>query len=117
MERNDSIEIKHTSTVIWARLPDNTKAYIKYEIRENRMLILETYTPPQHRGKGIAKKLMEYAVKLAEEKNLYIEPICSYSIYYFTKNPDKKYILAPEYRDVDLEQLWRSKIEEEGRKK
>ncbi len=97
-------------------MPDNSKAYIKYEVKDNRMRLLETYTPPQHRGKGIAKKLMEYAVRLAEERNLFIEPVCSYSVYYFIKNPGKRHLLAPEYRDIDLEELWKKRIEEEKKK-
>lgn len=116
MGSSNNLEIKHTSTVVWVKFPDNSKAYIKYEVRGDRILVLETYTPPQHRGKGVARKLMEYILRLAQERNLLIEPVCSYSIYYFIKNPDKRDLLVPEYRRIDLEELWRKRVEEEGKK-
>ncbi|MCD6196172.1 MAG: N-acetyltransferase [Staphylothermus sp.] len=102
---SNNIEIKHTSRVIYARLPDNSKAFIRYIVEGNVMKLLETYTPPQHRGKGIARKLMDYAVELAIKNNWFIEPICSYSIYYFIKNPDKRQYLVEKYRSMNEEEL------------
>ncbi len=107
------LEIKHTSTVIYARLPDGSKAYIKYEITGDRMRILSTYTPPQYRGKGIAGRLMEYALRMAREKGLLVEPICSYAIHYFAKHKEHRDLLVPELRDKDLEQLFRERLKEE----
>mgnify|MGYP000176749764 CR=1 FL=1 len=113
----NAMEIKHTSTVIYTKFNDGSKAYVKYVIEGDRMKILETYTPPQHRGKGIARSLMDYAVRMAKERGLLIEPICSYAIRYFIKNPDKRMLLAPEYRSVNLEELFRKRLEEESKKR
>ena len=113
------LDIKHTSRIIYAKLSDGSKAYIKYMVENNVMKLLETYTPPQHRGKGIARKLMDYAIKLAKENNWLIEPICSYSVYYFIKNPDKRELLIPQYRKLseeELKELFKKRLEEEKSK-
>ena len=109
--------IGHTKRVIYMKFNDGSKAFIRYVVEDHVMKILETYTPPQHRGKGVARKLMEYAIKLARENNWLIEPICSYAIYFFTKNPGLKNLLIPELRNTDLNELFRKKIEEEKAKK
>ncbi|ADI31711.1 acetyltransferase-like protein [Staphylothermus hellenicus DSM 12710] len=116
---SDILEIKHTSRVIYARLPDNSKAFIRYRVENGVMKLVETYTPPQHRGKGVAKKLMQYAIELAKKNNWLVEPICSYSIYYFIKYPEHRELLIPEYRkrsDEELKELFRKRLEEERNK-
>ncbi len=116
----EQLDIRHTSRVIYAKLNDGTKAFIRYVVENNTMKLLETYTPPQHRGKGIAKKLMDYAVELARTNNWLIEPICSYSIYYFIRNPEKRELLKPEYKrmsEEELKELFQKRLEEEKLKK
>lgn len=101
------LDIKHTSQVIYATMPDNTKAYIKYDVNNGVMRILETYVPPQHRGMGIARQLVEYAVSLAAKEGLCIEPVCSYAIHYFARNTDKRNALCEKYRDLSEEEWLR----------
>ncbi len=98
------------------RLEDGSKAFIRYVVKDNVMRIMETYTPPQHRGKGVAAKLMDYAIDLARRNGWFIEPICSYSIYYFIKHPEIRDLLIPELRESDLEDLFRKRLEEERKK-
>lgn len=99
------IPISHTSTVIYAKLEDGSKAYIKYEVENGIMKLISTYTPPQHRGRGIARKLVEYAISLAQKNNWRIYPICSYAIHYFMKNPDKREVLVESFKNLD-EEAW-----------
>ena len=108
-------EIKHTSQVIYTVLPDASKAYLKYSVEGNTMKLISTYTPPQARGKGIARQLVEYAIELARENSWVIEPICSYAIYYFMKNKDKRDILHDAYRNLSDEE-WKM-LHEEARKR
>ncbi len=110
------MEIRRTSRIIYVKLPDGDKAWIRYSVENGRLKLIETYTPPQHRGKGLARMLTDYAVRMAEEKGLVIEPICSYAVYYFIKNPDKRRLLAPEYRDMDLQKLFEQRLAEERAK-
>lgn len=108
---NSEFQIKHTSQVIYTVLPDKTKAYLKYSVENGIMKLLETYVPPQYRGKGLAKQLVEYAISLATSNNLLIEPICSYTVYYFMKNPDKRRVLVDKYKNLS-EDEWRRLYEE-----
>lgn len=113
------LEIKHTSRVIYAKLPDNSKAFIRYVVDDNVMKLLETYTPPQHRGKGVAKELMRYAIRLAKKNNWLIDPVCSYSIYYFIKHPEHREQLIPEYRKMseeELKELFKQRLKVESAK-
>ncbi|MEM4718081.1 MAG: GNAT family N-acetyltransferase [Desulfurococcaceae archaeon] len=93
--------IRHTTQVIYTQLPGNVKAYLKYKVEDNVMKLIETYTPEEFRGKGIGYKLVEYAINLARVNNWLIEPICSFTIYYFMKNKDKRSILIDRYRELD----------------
>jgi len=97
--------------VIYAVLADRSKAYLKYTVENGVMKLLETYTPPQHRGKGVASLLVKYAIELAERNNWLIEPICSYTIHFFMKNPDYRRILTSSYRSLSEEE-WRRLFEE-----
>lgn len=115
----EDLVIRHTSKVIYAVLNNGSKAFIRYSVENNVMKLKETYTPPQYRGKGIAKKLMDYAIELAQSNNWLIEPICSYAVYYFIKNPDKKNVLIPKYREMseeELKELFKRRVEEESGK-
>ncbi|MEM0325458.1 MAG: GNAT family N-acetyltransferase [Desulfurococcaceae archaeon] len=111
----EELRIKHTSQVIYAVLPDGSKAYVKYSVENNVMKLLETYVPQQYRGRGLAKQLVEYAIEMAKSSGLVIEPVCSYAIYYFMKNPEKRHILHEAFRMLNDEE-WQ-KLYEEARKR
>ncbi|MEM4601618.1 MAG: GNAT family N-acetyltransferase [Desulfurococcaceae archaeon] len=108
-------EVKHTSQVIYVVLEDKSKAYLKYQVEGKVMKLVETYTPPQHRGKGIGNVLVNYAIDLAKSNQWLIEPICSYTIYYFMRNKDKRLALVEEYRDLS-EEKWVSLFESAKRR-
>lgn len=104
------IRISHTSTVIYINLDGGKKAYLKYEVVDNIMKLIETYTPPEYRGRGLAAMLVEYAIDLAKRNNWKIEPVCSYTIYYFMKHHDKRDILVDTYKNLSEEE-WRALFE------
>lgn len=108
--REESYTIKHTSQVIYLTLPSGDKAYLKYSVEGGVMKLIETYTPLEFRGKGIAAMLVNYAVDLARRNNWLIEPVCSYSIYYFMKNKDLREILVENYKNLSDEE-WRRLFE------
>lgn len=120
MPEEGNYVIKHTSRVIYATLPGGSKAYLKYEVEGNVMKLVETYVPPEFRGKGIASRLVDYAVNLAFSNGWLIEPICSYAIYYFMKNEDKRDILVEDFRKLSNEAWQRlfesARMREESKK-
>ncbi len=54
------------------------EAYLLYNIKDDKIDFYSTYTPPPLRGKGVAKKVVEYAFNYAKENNLKVIPTCSY---------------------------------------
>jgi len=102
------------------KFDDGSKAFLAFKTEDNVVKLLETYVPPQHRGKGIAKLLVDKAVEDAEREGLSIEPICSYSVSYFITNRDKRSLLTEPYRsmsDEELRQLFQKRLEEEKLRK
>jgi predicted GNAT family acetyltransferase len=87
-------EVVRTEDSFYIVLPDSEKAVVKYRLKDREMYIISTFTPPEHRGKGIAEKLMDEAVRFAERENLKIVPVCSYAKHYFEKHPELKALLT-----------------------
>jgi Predicted acetyltransferase len=100
-----SYKVEYTNTVFFIRLDKREKAWLTYEVDKGIMILKQTYTPENYRGKGLAKMLVEKAVEVAKQKNLKIKPVCSYSVYYFIKNPHERDILAEPYRSMSEEEL------------
>ncbi|HDN18240.1 MAG TPA: N-acetyltransferase [Candidatus Bathyarchaeota archaeon] len=75
------------------RLHDE-EAVVRYLIEGDRLLITSTYTPPEHRGKGIAAQLLENIVEYARREGYRIVPICSYAVYFFQKRSEYRDVLA-----------------------
>ncbi|MGQ4833899.1 MAG: GNAT family N-acetyltransferase [Candidatus Asgardarchaeia archaeon] len=96
MSKSEKFEVKHSKTSRWfyIRLGRGKAAYLKYSINGNVMSLDSTYTPEEFRGRGIAKRLMEEAIKYAKENGLKIKPVCSYAVHFFKKYPQYKEILA-----------------------
>lgn len=113
---NDEFKVERTQTVFYVRLPDKLKAYLKYRVENNKMYLIETYTPPQFRGQGIAKLMIEKAVEYAINENLKIVPQCSYAVKYFIKYKEKRALLSDEYKNMceeDLKKYYQQRLEYE----
>ncbi len=50
--------------------------------------IEHTAVTDEYRGKGIAGELIRLCVEDAQEKKLFIEPVCSYAVMQFEKHPE-----------------------------
>lgn len=87
-------EVVRTEGSFYMVLSEPEKAVVKYRLKGREIFIVSTYTPPEHRGKGIAEKLMGEVIKFAERENLKIVPVCSYAKHYFEKHPELKVLLS-----------------------
>jgi predicted GNAT family acetyltransferase len=115
----EEYKVEYTSTVFFIRLPNKQKAWLKYEIEDGMMKLIQTYTPPEFRGRGLARLLVEKAIEVAKERNLKIYPICSYSVYYFLKYPEKREFLVEEFKklsDAELGRYYNERLNEEKNK-
>jgi len=53
-----NVSIEQKDSMHFIRFRDGNKAYLAVK-EDNKMYLIETYTPEQHRGKGYAKMLVE----------------------------------------------------------
>jgi predicted GNAT family acetyltransferase len=68
-------------------LPDGTEAEMTYvEDRPGVVIILHTYTPPKHRGQGVAAALVKKAVEDFRAGKKKVVPACSFARRQFAEN-------------------------------
>ncbi len=68
---------------------DGREAYLYYEMPgTDRMNMLSTYVPRELRGRGIAGKIVEEALKYAEKNSFKVLPSCSYVEDYLYKHDE-----------------------------
>ncbi|MCH9029104.1 MAG: N-acetyltransferase [Bacteroidetes bacterium] len=89
------IEVKHDKeNERFVAEVEGDKAYLSYNIFNDKIEFSSTYTPPESRGKGIAKIIVEYAFNYAKENNLKVIPTCSYVQAFVERNDKYKDLLA-----------------------
>jgi len=72
-------EIKHDrEKQKFYTIVDGHEALLDYSLEGNTMNFYHTYTPPELRGKGLAKIVVQFAFNYARENNLKVIPSCSY---------------------------------------
>jgi predicted GNAT family acetyltransferase len=61
-------------------------AQIVCEKKGTDLLVLSSFTPEEHRGKGIGSMIMNEVIKYAKVNKLRIVPKCSFAVHYCSKN-------------------------------
>lgn len=64
------------------------EAVLDYVVRDGVMAIMHTFSPPQARGQGLARRLVERAVEDAGAEGLRVAPVCSYAAALFDRRAD-----------------------------
>lgn len=64
------------------------RAVLEYELHDGIIDMYHTGVPTAYRGQGIAKVLVEDALKYAETEKLKVRPSCSYVLKYVTEHPN-----------------------------
>ncbi len=88
----DNLDIKHIQKDgagrFWAKVSGG-EAELTYRLTEDDVMVIDhTYTPPEARGKNIARTLTEHAVADAKEHHLRVDPQCPYVDKLFQRRPD-----------------------------
>lgn len=87
------IKIQHQ--MISYELDEKVVGFITFPlIKDGVVNINQTFTPTSHRGKGIAKELMDALYIHLKENNLKAVLNCSYAVKYFERYEEKKDVLA-----------------------
>lgn len=94
---DDPLDIQHERQGgkgrYWALAGDG-EAELTYKMRGDVMVIDHTFTPPEARGKNIARQLVERAVGDARESGLRINPVCPYVAKLFQRRPEWRELQA-----------------------
>lgn len=70
-------------------------AALGYAEAEGQVLNLDhTFVPPEHRGEGIARQLVEHAFAYAEENGWRIRPNCPYVRTWLERNPGRRSLVV-----------------------
>ena len=76
---------------------ENKYALIDYIEAKDTIYLTHTEVPKEFEGKGIASKLVVYALKDIESKGLKLAPLCPFVAAYVRRKPEWKGILSPKY--------------------
>ena len=69
-------------------MPDGEEAELIFvDSGPGHVIIDHSWVPPRHRGKGVARKLVEKAVADARAAGLEITPLCRYVAAEFRRHP------------------------------
>ncbi|MGK2227159.1 MAG: putative GNAT family acetyltransferase [Devosia sp.] len=69
------------------KLSPTAEAEMTYRKTESGIIIDHTGVPPSFEGRGIAAKLVEFAVADARKNRFRITPVCSYVVAQFRRHP------------------------------
>ncbi|MDY4936637.1 MAG: GNAT family N-acetyltransferase [Candidatus Onthovivens sp.] len=59
--------------------------YVLFKLSDNKFIILSTIIFDEFKGRGYAKKLMNYILEYTSKNNYELEYTCSYASNYFKK--------------------------------
>lgn len=96
---NESIKQKETDGKGMFYFEEDGKiiAELTYTLQDNNILTLDhTEADPAYTGKGLAKGLVQHSAEYARNKNLKIDPLCSYAERFFERHEEYKDVLARE---------------------
>ena len=66
---------------------DTQLSKLDYLLDEDTIVMTHVGVYPEHRGQGVAGKLVEIALKYAEENSLRVVPMCPYVAAYIRRHP------------------------------
>ena len=90
-----NLEVKHDKdSERFVAEVEGHEAYLSYNLFNDKIDLSYTYTPAELRGRGIAKIIVEHALKYAKENNLKVIPTCSYVQAFVERNNNYKDLLA-----------------------
>jgi predicted GNAT family acetyltransferase len=81
---------------------DGEVAFIRYFMRDGRVVMRHTEVPPRLRGRGIGTILIRGALEIARDRRIEVVPRCPFVIAFLRDHPD--YLdLIPENEQQQLE--------------
>jgi predicted GNAT family acetyltransferase len=75
---------------------DGHLSKLDYLQEEKNFVITHVGVFPEHRGQGVAGKIVEAGLQYARENQLRVIPMCSYAAAYIRRNPQHRELLEQE---------------------
>ena len=72
---------------------DGHLSKLDYIQEEKNFVITHVGVHPEHRGQGVAGKIVEAGLQYAREHQLRVIPMCSYAAAYIRRNPQHRELL------------------------
>lgn len=79
-------------------LGDGSFAIAEYTLPAGKIMFTHTEVPPEHGGKGLGTKLIEFALSAARERGLKVIPICPFFAAYMQKHAEVQDLLEDSWR-------------------
>ena len=79
-------------------LGDGSFAIAEYTLPAGKIMFTHTEVPPEHGGKGLGTKLIEFALSAARERGLKVIPICPFFAAYMQEHAEVQDLLDPAWR-------------------
>ena len=86
-------EVVHIPGLFFVKLDHQEKAFLKYSIEGETMILESTYTPEKYRGMQLAEEITKKAIEYAKLKKMKIRPLCSYAAAFLQKHPEYEELL------------------------
>lgn len=91
----DDIAVSHNEAEQrFETLVDGQLAVCEYQLEGERMLFTHTFVPSQLRGRGVAQKLVEVALKYAMTEKHRVVPACSYVAAFISRRPEYQVLVS-----------------------
>jgi predicted GNAT family acetyltransferase len=86
-------KVMHTPGLFFITLDDGVKAFLKYSVEGDVLIIELTYTPEKYRGRGLAAELTRKVIEYAKIRKLKVRPLCNYAAMFFHKHHEYQNLL------------------------
>ncbi len=85
----ENITLGHSDEMFYVKVGKRRVTRLLYKIEDNVMYLTSIYTLKKFRGKGLASKIVEYAINYALEKGIRVLKVsCSYVKYWLEKHQE-----------------------------
>ena len=75
-------------------------AIAEYNLLSHAIMFTHTEVPEAHEGRGIATRLVEFALASARERGLQVIPICPFFAAYMKEHAEVQDLLTPAYAKI-----------------
>lgn len=91
----DDIAVSHNETEHrFEALVDGHLAICEYQLHGQHMVFTHTFVPSQLRGRGIAQKLVDFALQFAQAHERKVEPACSFVAAHISRRPEYAHLVG-----------------------